>query len=120
MYKVPTYVKTTLDINESIEGETIENKVERIVNNQEGLDDGSPSIYTERKDGVLDAYNIRADKWDLAIDAMGLAHNQDLQKRMKGISDREEALKELNNKEKGLSEEGKNEGKNEPGGESIA
>ena len=28
-----------------------------------------PIIYTEKKDGVLPAYNIRTDRFDLAIDA---------------------------------------------------
>ena len=27
-------------------------------------------IYTERKDGIQQEYNIRADKWDIAQDAM--------------------------------------------------
>ena len=52
------------------EGETIEAKVNRIVNNGEPITDGAPIIYTERKDGVLPEYDIRTDRWDIAIDAM--------------------------------------------------
>lgn len=52
------------------EGETIETKVNRIVNNGEPITDGAPIIYTERKDGVLPEYDIRTDRWDIAIDAM--------------------------------------------------
>lgn len=52
------------------EGETIEAKVNRIVNNREPITDGAPIIYTERKDGVLPEYDIRTDRWDIAIDAM--------------------------------------------------
>ena len=51
------------------EGETIEAKVNRIVNNGEPITDGTPIIYTERKDGVLPEYDIRTDRWDIAIDA---------------------------------------------------
>ena len=32
--------------------------------------DGAPIIYTERKDGVLPAYDIRTDRWEIAQEAM--------------------------------------------------
>ena len=41
------------------EGEYIEEKVRRITENNEPIEDGAPIIYTERKDGVNPAYNIR-------------------------------------------------------------
>ena len=47
-----------------------ESKVNRIVNNGEPITDGAPIIYTERKDGVLPEYDIRTDRWDIAIEAM--------------------------------------------------
>ena len=46
---------------EIYEGETIEQKVNSIVNNNEPITDGSPIIFTERKDGVLPEYDIRTD-----------------------------------------------------------
>ena len=52
------------------EGETIEKKVARITLTNEPIADTAPIIYTEKKDGVLPAYNIRTDRFDLAIDAM--------------------------------------------------
>ena len=55
---------------EIYEGETIEKKVERITLTNEPITDTAPIIYTEKKDGVLPAYNIRTDRFDLAIDAM--------------------------------------------------
>ncbi len=55
---------------EVLEGETIEDKVERLVENKEPIKDGAPEIYTERKDGVLSAYNIRTDRWEIAAEAM--------------------------------------------------
>ena len=45
-------------------------KVARVVENKEPIEDGAPIIYTERKDGVIPAYNIRTDKWDIALTAM--------------------------------------------------
>lgn len=61
---------STLFINNSLEGESIEAKVCRIVNNGEPISDGAPLIYTERKDGVKDEYNIRTDRFEIALNAM--------------------------------------------------
>lgn len=52
------------------EGESIEKKVRRVVENKEPITDGAPIVYTEKKDGVLPQFNIRTDKWDIALDAM--------------------------------------------------
>lgn len=62
------------------EGETIENKVQRIVLNKEPIEDGAEIIYTEKKDGVLPQYNIRTDKWEIAQSAMDLAQQQRIAK----------------------------------------
>lgn len=55
---------------ETFEGETIEDKVRRIVENKEPIGDNATMIYTNYKDGVIKAYDIRTDKWDVALDAM--------------------------------------------------
>jgi len=70
MYKYRKSKKTTLQGVEKLSGEPIEHKVERIVSNKEPITDGAPEIYTERKEGVLSAYNIRTDRWEIAADAM--------------------------------------------------
>jgi hypothetical protein len=70
MYKVPKYHKSTLKSVVKREGETIEMKVERIVNNKEPIKDGAPQIFTERKEGVIAAYNIRTDRFEIAAEAM--------------------------------------------------
>lgn len=64
-------INRPLDIQgiELIEGETIEDKVERIMNNGEPITDNAPIIFTERKDGVGAMYDIRTDRFDLALDA---------------------------------------------------
>ena len=59
-----------IHINESYEGESIEQKVERIMNNNEPITDGAPLIYTDRADGVQPDYNIRTDRFEVALDAM--------------------------------------------------
>lgn len=62
------------------EGETIEHKVQRIVINNEPIEDGAEIIYTEKKDGVLPQFNIRTDKWEIAQNAMDLAQQQRIAK----------------------------------------
>lgn len=62
------------------EGESIENKVKRITENNEPITDGAPIIYTNRDDGVLPAYNIRTDRWDIAQDAMDAVNQANLAK----------------------------------------
>lgn len=52
------------------EGESIEKKVRRVVENKEPITDGAPIVFTEKKDGVLPQFNIRTDKWEIALDAM--------------------------------------------------
>lgn len=61
-------------------GESIENKVRRITENNEPITDGAPIIYTNREDGVLPAYNIRTDRWDIAQQAMDAVNQANLAK----------------------------------------
>lgn len=71
MYRKILPSETQLQINQSeLDGETIEMKMERIINNGEPISDGAPLIYTERKDGVLPEYNVRTDKMEIAAEAM--------------------------------------------------
>ena len=81
MYKVKAYRKTKMTRNTQVEGETIEHKVGRLLSNKEPIEDGAPLIYTERKDGVLSAYNIRTDRWEVAADAMDLVERSKTAKR---------------------------------------
>lgn len=81
MYKIPKMAQPSIKINTSTEGETIENKIERIVNNKEPIKDGAPLIYTERKDGIKASTNIRTDRWEHAIDAMDKVEKSNKAKR---------------------------------------
>ena len=62
------------------DGESIENKVRRITENNEPITDGAPIIYTNRDDGVLPAYNIRTDRWDIAQEAMDRVNKERIAK----------------------------------------
>ena len=62
-------------------GETIEAKVRRIMKNNEPIKDKAPIVYTERKDGIMPEYNIRTDKWEIAVEAQTKIADGYLQKR---------------------------------------
>lgn len=70
MYRRPKYIKTSISCNDSYEGESIEKKMRRVTENNEPIDNTAPLIYTEKKDGVLPQYDIRTDRWDVALEAM--------------------------------------------------
>ena len=70
------------------EGETIETKVARIVQNKEPITDGAPMIYTEKEQGVLPEYDIRTDKWEIAQNAMDVVHATNIAKYRDWETDR--------------------------------
>ena len=71
MYKQNLIRPTRLEINKQTEGQRLEDKIARMINNGEPLKTmGTQLIYQERKDGVNPAYDMRAEKMDLALDAM--------------------------------------------------
>lgn len=60
-----------IKVNEAYEAEPLEYKIKRVMTSGEPLGDEVPIIYTARKEGVLPGYDIRTDRFDVAIDAMG-------------------------------------------------
>lgn len=81
MYKHKRGDKTTLSVNKSYFAETMIDKIHRILNNKEPIKDGAPLIYTDRSEGVLPALDIRADRFEIAIDAMSIAQKANIAKR---------------------------------------
>lgn len=65
----------------NLEGETIEMKMNRVLNNKEPITDGAPIIYMERKDGVKEEYDVRTDRFDFALDAVDKINKSKLAKR---------------------------------------
>ena len=96
------YNRTLISVNESNEAETLEQKIEKIVNSKEPIDETAPIIYTERKKGVQPEYNIRTDRFEIALEAMDKVSSSHK-------AQREERIKEA-----------ANENKNEPKGQSTA
>lgn len=67
-YKKPIYTSVLKHANVT-KGESLEMKMERIINNKEPIKDGAPIVYTERKEGVRPSHNIRTDRYEIAVQA---------------------------------------------------
>ena len=65
------------------EGETLIKKIQRILDENEPLTDGTPTIYTPKQAGVRDDCNVRTDKWELAMKAMDRINNYKLNEYLK-------------------------------------
>lgn len=62
-------------------GESIEEKLRKILANGEPIEDTASLAYTERKDGVLPQYDIRTDRQELALDAYDHYNASEIAKR---------------------------------------
>lgn len=56
--------------NPCYEGETLERVLEKAENEKEPIKAIGSPIYTNRADGVIAAYNIRTDRFEIAMEAM--------------------------------------------------
>lgn len=81
MYIPQQRPKTTINLNKSYEGETIEQKVDRITRNREPIKDGAPIIYTKRSEGIHPLTNIRTDRFEQAIEAKDKSTKEYLARR---------------------------------------
>ena len=108
-YRYRKAYKSQIKSVETVEGEPIELKIERIVSNKEPISDGAPAIYTERKEGVKAAYNIRTDRWEIATEAMDVVSKTTQARRDHKAKLKEE--KETDKEEKGKVVELKSENK---------
>lgn len=88
MYRRNRIPETDFNIDQSVEGESIEAKVRRIMLNNEPITDGAPTVYTERSDGILEATDVRTDRFEIAINAHDRISSEKIAKR-------EERLKAL-------------------------
>lgn len=93
------------------EGELLITKIKRILDENEPLTDGAPLIYTPKKQGVVPEYNIRTDKWEIAMKAMDRVNEYKLSEYIK----KTEGPDTLKTEEKvyGTGEEGNQNNPNE-------
>ena len=85
------YNKTLLKVNDAYEAISIEQKIEKIMNAKEPIDETAPIIYTERKHGVQPEYNIRTDRFEIALEAMDKVSKSYQAKREERIKENSES-----------------------------
>ena len=95
--KKATYRKGWIkEPNLAYQAEPREVKLRKIINGESSnMEDGVlPTIYTEKKDGVLPEYDIRTDRFEVAIDAMDKI-NQSATNQIAKSSGETEAVKDF-------------------------
>ena len=65
---------------ESYEGQSIEDRCKKLVETGEPIKDNSPLIYTPKEKGVMPQYDVRADKWEIAQNAMDRVNKERIAK----------------------------------------
>lgn len=67
-------------------GESIEEKMRRVTREGMGSEETAPVIFTERRDGVLPAYDVRTDRFEIAARAMDKMRSASILKRVGGVT----------------------------------
>lgn len=95
MKRVNVPTKSKIRTTDAYECDRLELKLRRLIESKEPIDENVtvPLVYTERKDGVLPAYDIRTDRFDLAIMAMDAANKMRDAKRWQGTDAPDEITK---------------------------
>lgn len=65
---------------ESYDGRSIEDRCKLLVETGEPIKDTSPLIFTPKEKGVMPQYDVRADKWDIAQNAMDRVNKERIAK----------------------------------------
>lgn len=99
MKKVKVPIKSLIKSTDAYECDRLELKLRRLIESKEPIDENVtvPLVYTERKEGVLPAYDIRTDRFDLAIMAMDAANRMRDAKRWQGTDAPDEITNSANN-----------------------
>lgn len=84
MKKVNVNIGTGYSINQTYEAEGLEMKIRRMMEGKEGIEEAVPLIYTDKKDGVLPGYDIRTDRFEVALNAMDKLRQAEVAKIAKG------------------------------------
>ena len=81
MYQYKNINQGVIKYNKCQVGERLEEKIQRITSNKEPIKDGAPLIYTERKNGVMPEYNVKTDRFEVAVIDMDAVAKSNLEKR---------------------------------------
>ncbi|WGL30940.1 hypothetical protein [Dipodfec virus UOA04_Rod_565] len=90
--RFPKKVKTKINVNETVEGETIEETLRRIMEKGENPSGDLPMIYTNKKDGVPAGFDIRTDRFEVGREGMEKAETALKKERARKLAKGEEIV----------------------------
>lgn len=105
MYKKQTQIKTSIISNDSVEGETIETRIERLLNNGDEVIEGKELIYTRPEDGVIASFNIRHDHWDDAYEQSSIMAERRSELDQAQLKKRKDIIKKKEEEDKYLRDQ---------------
>lgn len=83
IYKRKVTDSRLLHINKTYKAESLMMKIRKMLANKEPIEDEIETVYTNKKDGVLPAYDIRTDRWEVAMEAIGKMQNAEVSEQLK-------------------------------------
>ena len=83
-YKGKNPLNGTIFVNESTEGEFLETRVARAMMQNEAITETGFNVYTLRKDGVKPEFDIRTDRFDIAMEMGNRINADNIAKRKLG------------------------------------
>lgn len=108
MYKIRKNIRTQIHSNNTVEGESIERMIERMMNNdQEEQMEGKELLYTRPEDGIIAAFDIRHDHWDDAVEGASTMAEKRKELDSAQLEKRKKLLKQKEEEEKFLQEQAK-------------
>lgn len=95
------FEETSIEHNIQYVGESMEEKLQRVMATNEPIEDVAHKIYTERKEGVRPEFDIRTDRFEIALEATDKLTKTHLAQREERHKTVGEEAKEGMEKEKG-------------------
>lgn len=87
MYTKRKIIPTQLRNTPTETGESIEETLRRLTANNEPIPENVPRIFTDKKDGVIPDYDIRTDRFDVAMQARDKYAASEIAKGANGAPD---------------------------------
>lgn len=94
MKKGNKIVKTKIKTSSLEMGESIEEKMRRVTNSNEPIENVAPILYTDYKDGVLPQCDPRTDRFEIAQESMDKVSKSYAAKRENAMKQAEQEKKE--------------------------
>lgn len=86
MYKQTSFSGGLINTDNTYEAKSLMCQLRKITEEQTPIEETAPIIYTNKKDGVLKEYDIKTDRFEVAMEAMGKMRSAELTELAKSES----------------------------------